>query len=273
MKLARQDIAGTLKESKAIRSWLGYETEEPFRAIKEVHRAQQKLENAIREEVASIKTEPKTATANPSWSLIEADLKKLGSSMATISNQFDTLRMDVTRTQQIIESSLKPQTPVPAQPSPIESLKDEFTSLQDKIDKLISLTQTHSQSPTHTETDLAPNLNNISERLDILHSELPGIRELKARPASPIKPSLETELAVEEVKQTLASIKQGVSELSMEKPQQGPHTYSQIAAKPKPPQRPNHTLIIASKDPTQTGPTRSYRRSGQPWTSKIPGSK
>ena len=56
----------------------------------------------------------------------------------------------------------------------------------------------------------------------------------------------------QEVKQTLATIKKGISVLtSQEKLQVGPHTFAQVAAKPKEP-HPNHTLIISSKIKTET---------------------
>lgn len=73
-----------------------------------------------------------------------------------------------------------------------------------------------------------------------------------ARPPLPRKkPILETELGVQEIKQTLNTIKEGVTKSAP----LAPITYAHVAAWPKPEnveQRPNHTFIISSRNPQKT---------------------
>ncbi|XP_050355205.1 uncharacterized protein LOC126776601 [Nymphalis io] len=93
----------------------------------------------------------------------------------------------------------------------------------------------------------------MSQKLDIMSSEVHALRDAKSKATSPPRPSLGTELAVQEVKETLNSIKKGAKELSKgEKPSMSPLTFAQTAVKPKAPQPSNHTLIISSKDPGET---------------------
>ncbi|CAH2091714.1 unnamed protein product [Euphydryas editha] len=48
LQTAHKDISATLKETQAVRTWLGYETEEPFKRIKEIRESQAELETKLR---------------------------------------------------------------------------------------------------------------------------------------------------------------------------------------------------------------------------------
>ncbi|XP_045453294.1 uncharacterized protein LOC123662495 [Melitaea cinxia] len=85
-----------------------------------------------------------------------------------------------------------------------------------------------------------------------MSSEVRTLRDSNKITTSPKKPSLETEMAIREVKETLNTIKEGVTKLAP----RAPTTYAQVAARPKQEsaeQRPNHTLIISSRNPQETG--------------------
>ncbi|XP_046976527.1 uncharacterized protein LOC124542642 [Vanessa cardui] len=147
---------------------------------------------------------------------------------------------------------LKKQSPQHTPPPPLsimdEGLKEALAQVDEKLRQL-TITQTHAtQKPVQ---DNAEKIQVVSEKLGIMSSKIRALRDAKPKAASPA--SAETELTVQEVRQTLATIKQGVTELSKgEKPIMSPLTFAQATAKPKPSQTPNHTLIISSKDPKET---------------------
>ncbi|CAH2090831.1 unnamed protein product [Euphydryas editha] len=104
---------------------------------------------------------------------------------------------------------------------------------------------------THTQQDLTPVIETLNEKMEIVLSELRTLRDSAKTVASPKKPSLETKMALQEVKQTLNTIKEGVTKLAP----LAPNTYAQVTARPKNEgveKRPNHTLIISSRNPQET---------------------
>lgn len=267
MGLARADISGTLEEAKAVRSWLGYETEEPFKNIKAVKDGVAALGPMLREELSVLLRETRTTTARDPISET-AEVSTLGGlniKATSISNQLDDLR----RTIEEIKSSIAAPSPAPVmQPlcmfpeasneKPDETLKEILDLTRNINSEITTLRTTPAPPPPPAQTpdvDLTPHLQPLYERLEIVSSDLRTLRDSSTRPATPPQPNLGAELAMAEVKQTLASIATGVSELATsERPPQpaAATTYAQVAARPKPPTLPNHTLIISSKDPRST---------------------
>ncbi|XP_045446722.1 uncharacterized protein LOC123654909 [Melitaea cinxia] len=99
--------------------------------------------------------------------------------------------------------------------------------------------------------DLTLLFQDLNEKVEIMSSELRALRDSSRTIASPKKPTLETEMAVQEVKETLNTIKEGVTKLAP----MASTSYAQVAARPKPEsveQRPNHTLIISSQNKQET---------------------
>ncbi|KAF9801951.1 hypothetical protein SFRURICE_016201 [Spodoptera frugiperda] len=105
------------------------------------------------------------------------------------------------------------------------------------VKKTLELLADHIKDPPPQPhlPQLKKDLQPITERLDAVSSELRTMRQLKERTPPPPAPSVCTEMALADI------VKQ------IQKP-----TYAQVASKPSVP-RPNHTLIISSTDPKNTG--------------------
>ncbi|KOB72511.1 TRAS3 protein [Operophtera brumata] len=256
LSLARADIAGTLKEAKDIRAWLGYETVEPFGEIKEMMRTMRALESKVQQE--AIQSETGNASAVPQWETMEASLFKLDSHVTDVSNQLDALRRTV---DGIKECSVGPATAPVTSPSHCifpdaldeSKLEGDIESLRRLLVEILDRPSYSPPSPP-PPLDLTEHLRPLSDRLELVSSDLRVLRDKEPQVSALPAPSLEVELAMADVKLTLQSIKEGMSDLyTADRTLQGPSSYAQMAAKPRPPQLPNHTLIISSTDPKHTG--------------------
>ena len=261
MHLARTEVTDTLKEAQAVRSWLGYETMEPFREIKKIWETQETIINDIKDVKAHMRAQkPGSETDSPQWKVLESVLSNVERQVNSLGPRLDSLRRDMDKTMALVTDAAKQASearpPTPA-PQHIDRQEEHLQTLREAIEEIKKLHSTPLSSPPPPppppHADLTQEFKDISEKLEIVSSEMRALKEIGTkRTNSPARPSLDTELAVQEVKQTLATIKKGVSELtSQEKPQAGPHTFAQVAAIPKQP-HPNHTLIISSKIKTET---------------------
>lgn len=262
---ARDEITGTLKEVKAIRSWLGYEMDGPFGEIKAAKEGVEKLEKTLREELKCILRETSTTTGrDPKWVNTEEKLTGLSTKATSISNQIDTLRRTVDEIKLTVAASASAETIATAHPIlPDNSRTDDVTPDWTILTKILEQTtricktmdMTAPPEPPSAEAELAPLLEPLYAKLGTVSSDLRELRETAARPASPPRPAIGAELAMAEVRQTLETIATGVTGLTAsERPQQSAAatSYAQMAARPKPPKLPNHTLIISSTDPRST---------------------
>lgn len=238
---ARADLTDNLEETRAVRSWLGYETREPFSKIDEMARAIVKLESSIDEVAKTVQRGSAEPAKTPN--AVPTSIEKLDTKLASLSAQIDELRRDVQKvkvgTDQLVESRKGPNI----SPTSIEAvgglhrkidagLEDLKTAVKQTEERLLKATSDISP-PTENKTDIKEQLQPLTERLEAVSSELRTIRENRAKTPPPVI-SLEAELALAGGQQT-------------SKP-----TYAQMARKPKEP-RPNHTLIISSTDPNKTG--------------------
>lgn len=250
LRAVRKEVTENLKETQAVRSWLGYETRDPFSQIEQIHERQERLDKVIEEAARHRSQDTRQAVSEKEtqkWEAFKDTLSRINTTNDNLSSQLEGLRRELERTTSLLADfrPSNPNEPIPATPAFDPNLRELLEKVLSNTNLIIE------SSPQYTQTpDPTPKLDVITERLEIVSSE---IRAMNSRPKthSPPRPSLETELAVQEVKETLATIKKGVSDLG-EKPTVGPNTYAQITAKSKPPQ-PNHTLIISSRDKTDTG--------------------
>ncbi|CAH2106353.1 unnamed protein product [Euphydryas editha] len=251
LQAAHNDIAATLKETQAVRSWLGYEMDEPFKRIKEIREAQVELE-------AKLQSLKKLGSSKGSCEVpqilerkIEESLKSVGGRIGSLSSRLEILSSELGETRALITEKLDniPHTQdEDKQKEEDIGWKQELKTIESKIDQITTIKHQCKQEP---QKDLTPELITISEKLEIVSSELRTMREANKTIASPHMPSIETEIAVQEVRQTLDSIKEGVTKLN---PYTSSRTFAQVAAKPRSEhkQQPNHTLIISSRDPKAT---------------------
>lgn len=237
---ARTEISANLEETKAIRSWLGYETQEPYSQIKVLVKVTQNIEQTMREALTKSKemvTEKGTTNVEP----LRTEHAKIIQSVHTISEQLDRLKKDLEKlricsdelkvtSNKILEKQVAspPEQDLP-NPNELKEIKGQLTQINN------TLTKTKQQKTP--PQDITEHLQPIHERLEAVSSELRTMREQKQRSPPPAI-SIGTELALQELAKATAS-----------KP-----TYAQAVSKPPPPKpNPSHTLIVSSTDPNKTG--------------------
>uniref|UniRef100_A0A2H1VPY1 SFRICE_010251 n=1 Tax=Spodoptera frugiperda TaxID=7108 RepID=A0A2H1VPY1_SPOFR len=265
LSLMRSDLTDTKKEAKGIREWLGHETLEAFKGIKEVK------EEVKQSNLNNIKEHEKTrlcavgTPGDPKWDSMGEGLLKIERNISNLSNQLDVLRKVL---EQVKNDLNRPKdTPTPtSQVSESDLLTSaKFEMEVDKLQKLLAEvkakpTPIPPPPPQQPITlNIEEQLRPISERLEMVSADIRVLRDKEPSVQTQTVPSLDAELAVVEVKKTLQDIQKGVADLGkVEKPtqqQQGPKTFAQVASTPKPPKplQPNHTLIVSSTDPAHTG--------------------
>ncbi|CAH2091713.1 unnamed protein product [Euphydryas editha] len=180
---------------------------------------------------------------------IEESFKSVGGRIGSLSSHLEKLTDEISEVKARLSQRNTPQDRDEGHTCTTNAeITLKLKTIQDTVEEIKQDTQYKEPEPLK---DLTPQLDIISEKLEIMSSELRTLRETKKTTFSHQKPSLETEMAVQEVKQTLDTIKEGVSKLT---PQPLPRTFAQVAAKPRPEhlQQPNHTLIISSSNPKAT---------------------
>ncbi|CAG5010820.1 unnamed protein product, partial [Parnassius apollo] len=245
---ARTDIKNTLQESKAIRGWLNFETQEAFRKTSDLLKAVTDLDKRIGV-IQSNLSQQKQEGADNILSHLRVDLTGVKSSVETLKLQLDEMRRVIEKsennTKKVLETGQKTLLRLESPPShPSEeisktlehelngmksSLKEIDTSIRSGLSILPS-----ADSSKIFQTSIREHLQPIEEHLGTMSSELRTMREQKQRAPSPTAPNLTTELAQTGEAAT--------------KPKK---TYARVAASPPLP-KPNHTLIITSTDSKNT---------------------
>ncbi|XP_026747008.1 uncharacterized protein LOC113508251 [Trichoplusia ni] len=249
---AREDIRDTLKATKNIREWLGSETLEALKASAETKKGVQALEATIRKEAESTRKEIARGSGSPGKDIPNPILMRLELNIANITNQLDTLRKQLDRLKQTPKSSATSS----AQPIQHEccitpamvTAASTMERLEAQVLKLTTQLTTHINKPPPPQQDISRHFKPLKEKLQSVSSD---IRDLRDRPApTPAAPNLQSELAIVEVKRTLAEVVKGIGKMSDRTPApQQP----KAAAKPTVQPQSGHTLIVSSTDPKHTG--------------------
>ncbi|KOB70209.1 Intraflagellar transport protein 57-like protein [Operophtera brumata] len=130
LSLARTDIGGTLAETKAVRSWLGYETVKPFQGIQEIGEALKALEISIREGHGGVGEV--CPDGGPKWEEIQAELSRLGTHVGNVSNQLDELRRKMNHLTERIAHTLQ----APASPPSPQSENSSTERMEEDIGEM-----------------------------------------------------------------------------------------------------------------------------------------
>ncbi|KAJ8705880.1 hypothetical protein PYW08_012926 [Mythimna loreyi] len=261
LSLMRSDLSDTKKEARGIREWLGHETLEAFKGIKEV-KEEVRLTN-----LQNIKEHEKTrlsvtrAPGDLNRDSMGEGLSRMETTITTVSNQLDVLRKVLDKIKaDLAQPKTTPSSPV-SDTNLLTSQKfeEEFAKLQSLLQEVLNRPTAPPPQPPQHQINISQHLQPISERLEMVSADIRVLRDKEPSVQTTAVPSLDAELAVVEVKKTLQNIEKGVADLSkVDRPtqqQQGPKTFAQVASTPKPPKppQPNHTLIISSTDPRHTG--------------------
>ncbi|XP_072948187.1 uncharacterized protein [Epargyreus clarus] len=241
LRNTKKQIDANLEETRAVRSWLGYETQEPHKQIKGLVKSVGVVEQTMKDVLSKSAEKGKGEGSKHLEPLIK-DHAKLITGVNSISAQMDRLRKDVERVRVCSDDIaitnnkiLETQATNPTK----DLAPTEIASISKKLDDLTeTLQKTYTpHSPRTQPQDIQEHLQPITERLEAVSSELRTMRELKEKTPPPAI-SIGTEMALQEL-----------AKANTVKP-----TYAQAVSKPAPPKpSPNHTLIVSSTDPQKTG--------------------
>ncbi|XP_052740699.1 uncharacterized protein LOC128198591 [Bicyclus anynana] len=234
-------------ETKAIRSWLGHETEEPYRQIKYISQRMVHLENAIGKVTAQKWEGPSEKKAKGDHDQVAASHQaRISAQLDQVSKQLDELRRGLDRvandTNRILTDDTKKlnsevlETHMEETGKGLTEVKAAIEKAESKICQTVTTTPMAPAMSPAVKGDLRKHLEPIAERLEAVSSELRTLREARSKTPPPTT-SLGAELALAELAKVTASAQP---------------TYAQVARKPRVPQ-PNHTLIVSSTDPQKSG--------------------
>ncbi|CAH2058241.1 unnamed protein product, partial [Iphiclides podalirius] len=235
---ARKEIKNTLTEAKNIRSWLDFETQEPFRKISEI-------QGGLKEQEKRIKA-LQDLTNDDAAAKTSANLSSLQGKVETLWNNTNEMRSTLQKKREKtiaqIESSHKT---LKRMEKALPSLTNDgiMSTEMAKLRKLVEevkdqAKQQQAIDPTAAsinEEVLNRIINPLQEKIEIMCSELRTLREHRNRSSDLTAVNLAKEMGI------------------ATKPEGKPKpSYARVAATPPPP-KPNHTLIVSSTDPKKTG--------------------
>lgn len=272
LEATKREITETLEEAKSIRGWLGYEMDGPFNTIAAISEAVTRIEAAVSKK-SERTPDSDNHTVDPK---IKEDLKLLTDHTEKAARQLDSLKWSV---ESLVERASKTQSSEVVDCHP--DLQEQDLQIKEMAAELKVLTTTVRElgnkiattpppsPPDNTEATAEALRNSIKplyECLEIVSSEVRLLRDTKTHPTE-VVPNLSTEVAMEDMKKRLSGIEKGVenihkntktangsasAEPSIQSAPQPKLSYAQIIKTPPPP-RPNHTLIVTSTNPRNTG--------------------
>ncbi|CAH2091366.1 unnamed protein product [Euphydryas editha] len=155
---AHSDISETLKETRAVRSWLGYETEEPFRRIKEVRELQTQLEAKLCSLAKLASSQGTQETAPTVEKQLGESIKSVSDRIGSLSTRMEYLSDDLEQAKSMLAEKIEniPRLQDEAsQEKPDMIWTNEFQQINNKIDYITKLQETHIQDLQHSaQTDL-----------------------------------------------------------------------------------------------------------------------
>ncbi|GBP82539.1 hypothetical protein EVAR_91664_1 [Eumeta japonica] len=229
---AREDVRKSLDETKSIRDWLGYETEESKETNKDVKKRLLDIETSLRE-IKMEKSKTKVESVTPSTKKMETDIKTLSAQLEELRTKWGALKNETSRTLETSNKTLHEIKNLPKQLSANEKVEEQLKAVQSAVEN-VSERLNSARDPV-VQIDLHEQLQPLQEKMEAMSSAMKTMRDKRAQtPPTPGR-NLERELA------------EAHKKLTNPKP-----SYAEAAAKSPTPQ-PNHTLIVSSKDKTHTG--------------------
>ncbi|GBP95329.1 hypothetical protein EVAR_85913_1 [Eumeta japonica] len=229
---AREDVRKSLDETKSIRDWLGYETEESKETNKDVKKRLLDIETSLRE-IKMEKSKTKVESVTLSTKKMETDIKTLSAQLDEFRTKWGALKNETSKTLETSNKTLHEIKNLPKQLSANEKVEEQLKAVQSAVEN-VSERLNSARDPV-VQIDLHEQLQPLQEKMEAMSSAMKTMRDKRAQtPPTPGR-NLERELA------------EAHKKLTNPKP-----SYAEAAAKSPTPQ-PNHTLIVSSKDKTHTG--------------------
>lgn len=242
LQQARSDISNTLNTARAIKAWLDFEMDGPFKAI-----------NQTRDGVLQLTESGRSSKAQATQSCqqdpaLSKEIATLSARVLAISGQLDSLRRQLETTEKRVETgrerSMSPPKPVTSDPR-LGDICEGLAAVRSIVDNLDKrpLCEPLQVSPV-TECRLREIVSPIETGVGRIQAEVSAISEAVERTrAEP--PHLNIELALADVKESVADLKKEVQGGLLSR------SYAQVTKMPGP-AKPAHTLIVSPTDPHLT---------------------
>ncbi|CAH2088347.1 unnamed protein product [Euphydryas editha] len=107
MKKTQTDVAETLREARAVHSWLDYDTVEPFRRIRDILEKQVKLDEKLSEfrgPVSSARTS--SDTLEPTNTKVQESLQAVGNKIGSLFSGLEKLMDQITETRAFLTAKI-----------------------------------------------------------------------------------------------------------------------------------------------------------------------
>ncbi|GBP96739.1 hypothetical protein EVAR_77674_1 [Eumeta japonica] len=124
---AREDVRKSLDETKSIRDWLGYETEENKETNKDVKKRLLDIETSLRE-IKMEKSKTKAESVAPSTKKMETDIKTLSAQLDELRNKWGALKNETSKRLKR-RTKLSTNKNLPKQLSANESARDPIVQI------------------------------------------------------------------------------------------------------------------------------------------------
>ena len=239
----REVIHETNKTTNIVRDWLSYETREPYGQIANIEKTMKTIETRV----MALESNKNVPSKCSEIEYLQKDYDIIKTGVDKLSQQLDEMRRANTKTLDnttvISTNTRETLNHLKAQTESSHDIEKntKITEQLANINSVVSEIKTNQISISAQKREPFPPLPNIvtkehlqpiTEKLDVVSSEIKMIMQEKS-PLAAVNVTLDKEIEAAVGKR--------------------PSTYAKVAAKPLPPPKPNHTLIISSTDPKSTG--------------------
>ncbi|GBP95336.1 hypothetical protein EVAR_85920_1 [Eumeta japonica] len=189
---AREDVRKSLDETKSIRDWLGYETEENKETNKDVKKRLLDIETSLRE-IKMEKSKTKVESVAPSTKKMETDIKTLSAQLDELRNKWGALKNETSKTLETSNKTLHEIKNLPKQLSANEKVEEQLKAVQSAVEN-VSERLNSARDPV-VQIDLHEQLQPLQEKMEAMSSAMKTMRDKRAQtPPTPGR-NLERELA------------------------------------------------------------------------------
>ncbi|GBP97446.1 hypothetical protein EVAR_61153_1 [Eumeta japonica] len=182
----------SLDETKSIRDWLGYETEENKETNKDVKKRLLDIETSLRE-IKMEKSKTKVESVAPSTKKMETDIKTLSAQLDELRNKWGALKNETSKTLETSNKTLHEIKNLPKQLSANEKVEEQLKAVQSAVEN-VSERLNSARDPV-VQIDLHEQLQPLQEKMEAMSSAMKTMRDKRAQtPPTPGR-NLERELA------------------------------------------------------------------------------
>ncbi|GBP94865.1 hypothetical protein EVAR_85885_1 [Eumeta japonica] len=175
---AREDVRKSLDETKSIRDWLGYETEESKETNKDVKKRLLDIETSLRE-IKMEKSKTKVESVTLSTKKMETDIKTLSAQLDEFRTKWGALKNETSKTLETSNKTLHEIKNLPKQLSANEKVEEQLKAVQSAVQN-VSERLNSARDPV-VQIDLHEQLQPLQEKMEAMSSAMKTMRDKDSR--------------------------------------------------------------------------------------------